>query len=52
MFMGFVAIAVAIGIDAECHRQAMHIAGYAYAPEICSIKTPKNQLHLTQLIEF
>ncbi|MEH1882821.1 hypothetical protein [Nostoc sp.] len=38
--MRFVAIAVAIGIDAECHRQAMHIADYAYAPEIYAIKTP------------
>ncbi|WP_334832832.1 hypothetical protein [Nostoc sp.] len=46
MFMGFAAIAVGIGIDAECHRQA----GYAYAPEIYSIKTSKNELHLTQLI--
>ncbi|MEH2077692.1 MULTISPECIES: hypothetical protein [unclassified Nostoc] len=35
MFMGFAAIAIGISIDAECPRP-----GYAYAPEICSIKTP------------
>jgi hypothetical protein len=46
--MGFVAIAVGISIDV-CGRQAMPTAGYAY-PEICSIKTTKNELHFTQLI--
>jgi hypothetical protein len=50
--MRFVAIAIGIDIGAECDRQAMHLAGYAYAPEICLIKIPKNELHLTQLIEF
>ncbi|MEH1870361.1 hypothetical protein [Nostoc sp.] len=50
--MGFVAIALGIGIGAASGRQAMHITGYAYAAEICSIKTPKNELHLTQLIEL
>ena len=50
--MGFAAIALGIGIDVECRRQAMPMVGCAYAPEVCSIKTPKNKLHLTQLIEF
>ncbi|MEH1838786.1 MAG: hypothetical protein V7L20_08455 [Nostoc sp.] len=50
--MEFAAIALGIGIGAACGRQAMPMAGCAYAPEICSIKTPKNELHLTQLIEF
>ncbi|MCC5668630.1 hypothetical protein LC653_33465 [Nostoc sp. CHAB 5784] len=44
--MGFVAIAVGIGISAACSRQAMPMAGYAYAPEICSLKIPKNDLYL------
>ncbi len=39
--MGFAAIAVGIGIDAACTRQAMHITGYTYAPEIRSSKSPK-----------
>ncbi len=43
--MEFVAIAVGISIDAVCARQAS-------APKICSIKTPKNELYFTQLIEF
>ena len=44
--MGFPAIAVGIGIGAACGRQAMPMAGYAYAPKICSIKIPKNDFHL------
>ena len=44
--MGFVAIAINIGIGAACGRQAMPTAGYAYTPEISSIKIPKNDLHL------
>ncbi|MEH2418835.1 hypothetical protein [Nostoc sp.] len=40
--MGFGAIAVGVGIDAACRRQAMPMAGYAYAPEIWSIKISKN----------
>ena len=43
--MGFAAIAVGIGIGAACGRQAMPMAGYAYAAEICSSKIPKNDLH-------
>ncbi|MBN3927960.1 hypothetical protein [Nostoc sp. NMS4] len=50
--MEFAAIALGIGIDAAFSRRAMPTKGYTYAAEICSIKTPKNQLHLTQLIEF
>lgn len=50
--MGFVAIAINIGIGAACVIQAMPMAGYAYAPEICFIKIPKNELDFTQLIEF
>jgi hypothetical protein len=38
--MGFAAIAVGIGIEA-CARQAMHITGYAYPPEIRSSKSQK-----------
>ncbi|WP_375514376.1 hypothetical protein [uncultured Nostoc sp.] len=44
--MGFVAIAVGIGLGAACGRQVMPMAGYAYAPEICSLKIPKNDLYL------
>ncbi|MEH2395802.1 hypothetical protein [Nostoc sp.] len=44
--MGFAAIALEIGIGAACGRQAMPMAGYAYAAEICSIKIPKNDFHL------
>lgn len=44
--MGFAAIAVSIGISAACGRQAMPMTGYAYPPEICSSKIPKNDLHL------
>ncbi|MEH2025635.1 MAG: hypothetical protein V7K62_18950 [Nostoc sp.] len=44
--MGFAAIAVDVGIYAVSGRQAMPMAGYAYAPEISSIKIPKNDLHL------
>lgn len=40
--MGFAAIAIGVGIDAACGRQAMPRLGYAYAPEICSLKIPKN----------
>lgn len=50
--MGFAAIAVGIAIDTASGTQAMHTAAYAYALEICSIKTLKNELHLPQLIEF
>ncbi|MGF1935322.1 MAG: hypothetical protein RM347_013090 [Nostoc sp. ChiQUE02] len=39
--MGFAAIAVGISIDAACVRQAMPMAGYAYAFEICSSKSQK-----------
>jgi len=50
--MGFVAIAINIGIGAACGRQAMPTAGYAYTLEICLSKIPKNELDFTQLIEF
>ncbi len=46
--MRFAAIAVGIGINAACGRQAMPMADYVYAPAICSIKIPKNYLHLYQ----
>ncbi|AUB38009.1 hypothetical protein COO91_03966 [Nostoc flagelliforme CCNUN1] len=46
--MGFVAIAVSIGIGAACGRQAMPMTGYAYAPKISSIKMPKNNLYLRE----
>ncbi|MGJ5633445.1 hypothetical protein [Nostoc sp. CALU 1950] len=39
--MGFAAIAVSIGIGAASARQAMPMAGYAYALEICSSKSQK-----------
>lgn len=39
--MEFAAIALGIGIDAGCVRQAMPMPSYAYADEICSIKIPK-----------
>ncbi|MEH1811604.1 MAG: hypothetical protein V7K26_23565 [Nostoc sp.] len=44
--MEFVAIAVGIGIDTACSRQAMPMAGYAYADEICSFKIAKKQRRL------
>ncbi len=37
--MGFAAIAVSIGMDVACGRQAI-------ASEISSLKIPKNDLHL------
>lgn len=43
--MGFAAIALGISIGAACGKQAMPTAGYTYAPEICSIKIPNNDLH-------
>ncbi|MEH2387454.1 MAG: hypothetical protein V7K14_17090 [Nostoc sp.] len=39
--MGFVAIAVGVGIDTACGRQAMPRLGYAGSPEIWSLKIPK-----------
>ncbi|MEH2468055.1 hypothetical protein [Nostoc sp.] len=48
--MGFAAIAVGIGIGAGCGRQAMPMADYAYAPEICSLKIPKNDIHLRRFV--
>ncbi|MEH1836381.1 MAG: hypothetical protein V7L29_31085 [Nostoc sp.] len=47
--MGFAAIAVGIGIGAAYGRQAMPMAGYAYAPEICSLQIPINNLHLIRI---
>ncbi|MEH2257257.1 hypothetical protein [Nostoc sp.] len=44
--MEFAAIAVGIGIGSACGRQAMPLAGYAYADEIYSIKIPKKQSRL------
>ncbi|MFN6482577.1 MULTISPECIES: hypothetical protein [unclassified Nostoc] len=46
--MGFAAIAIGIGIGAACGRRAIPMVGYAYAPEIWSIKIPKNNLHLRE----
>ncbi|QMS90832.1 hypothetical protein HUN01_25840 [Nostoc edaphicum CCNP1411] len=46
--MRFAAIAVSIGIGAAYARQAIPMAGYAYALEICSIKIPKKDLHLRE----
>ncbi|MEH2084188.1 MAG: hypothetical protein V7K89_30730 [Nostoc sp.] len=48
--MVFAAIALGIGRDTACSRQAMLMAGYVYAPEICSLKIPKNDLHLRRFI--
>ncbi|WP_322702786.1 hypothetical protein [Nostoc sp. DedQUE04] len=44
--MEFAAIAVGIGRDAACVRQAMPMTGYAYVDEICSIEIPKKQSRL------
>ncbi len=52
--MEFAAIALGIGIDTACSRQAMptvvtersRSAGYAYADEICSFKIAKKQRRL------
>ncbi len=39
--MGFAAIAITFGIGAAYARQAIPMAGYAYALEICSSKSQK-----------
>ncbi|WP_158680306.1 hypothetical protein [Nostoc sp. 'Lobaria pulmonaria (5183) cyanobiont'] len=41
--MEFATIAVGIGRDAACGRQAMPMAGYAYADEIYSSKSQKSK---------
>ncbi|WP_323204318.1 hypothetical protein [Nostoc sp. UHCC 0251] len=44
--MKFAAIALGIGIDTAFSRQAMPMAGYAYADEIYLIKIPTKQSRL------